>query len=117
LKEQDEFISFIMSMHKTHSCEEVFAKMQRWVAEHRKDPRRSKLKQLVPSVGAIFTELPLAAAFHEFDSFFALSRRRFVLPNFAEIRHGYTTCNCFFFSLSSELHVCSDEGRIFPVAT
>lgn len=86
LKEQDELIYFMMSMHKTHSCEEVFSKMQRWLSEHKTDPRRSKLKQLVPSVGAIFTELPLKAAFKEFDSYFALSRRRFVLPNFAEIR-------------------------------
>ena len=86
LKEQDAFIDFMMSMHLTHSCEEVFSKMQRWVSEHRNDPRRSKLKQLVPSVGAIFTDLPLRAAFQEFDSYFALSRRRFVLPNVAEIR-------------------------------
>lgn len=54
--------------------------------EHRNDPKRSKLKRLCPSIGAIFTDLPLLSAFHEFDSFFALSRRRFVLPNFAEIR-------------------------------
>lgn len=31
LKEQDQFIDFIVSMHKTHSCEEVMTKVQRWV--------------------------------------------------------------------------------------
>lgn len=31
LKEQDQFIDFIVSMHKTHSCEEVMMKVQRWV--------------------------------------------------------------------------------------
>lgn len=31
LKEQDQFIDFIVSMHGTHSCEEVMTKVQRWV--------------------------------------------------------------------------------------
>jgi len=35
----------------------------------------------------MFTELPLRRAFREYDAFFALSRRRYVAPNFAEIRH------------------------------
>jgi IMP and pyridine-specific 5'-nucleotidase len=51
------------------------------------DPRRSRLKRMVPCVGHIFTDLPLIAAFREYDEHFSLSRRRFVPPNFAEIRH------------------------------
>lgn len=31
LKEQDQLIDFIVEMHKTHTCEEAMAKLQRWV--------------------------------------------------------------------------------------
>jgi IMP-specific 5'-nucleotidase len=55
--------------------------------EHRTDPHRSRLHRLVPSIGRIFTDLPLLRAFQEYDRHFNISRRRFVPPNFAEIRH------------------------------
>lgn len=42
---------------------------------------------MVPSVGSFFTPIRLVAAFKEYDEFFALSRRRYVPPNFAELRH------------------------------
>ena len=42
---------------------------------------------MVPCVGQIFTDLQLEEAFREYDEHFFLSRRRFVPPNFAEIRH------------------------------
>jgi hypothetical protein len=51
------------------------------------DPRRSRLKRMVPDVGSFFTPLRLTDAFREYDEFFALSRRRYVPPNFAELRH------------------------------
>ena len=51
------------------------------------DPKRSRLKRMVPSVGSFFTPMRLVDAFKEYDEFFALSRRRFVHPNFAELRH------------------------------
>lgn len=41
----------------------------------------------MPGIGQIFTDLPLVAAFREYDAHFSISRRRFVRPNFAEIRH------------------------------
>lgn len=87
LKEQDQFIEFLLRMHETHTSLEVMQKMERWIMEHRKDPRSSKLKRMVPSVGNFFTPLRLVEAFKEYDEFFALSRRQFVPPNFAEIRH------------------------------
>lgn len=87
LKEQDQFIEFLLRMHETHTSLEVMQKVERWIAEHRKDPRNSKLKRMVPSVGNFFTALRLVDAFKEYDEFFALSRRQFVPPNFAEIRH------------------------------
>ena len=74
-------------MHATHTSEEVMAKMERWVAEHRADPVRSRLRRLIPGVGAFFTPLGLVQALREYDEFFALSRRVYVPPNFAELRH------------------------------
>eukprot|EP00955_Chlamydomonas_euryale_P082511 363737-Chlamydomonas_euryale.AAC.2 len=87
LKEQDMLIDHMRRMHDTHTCEEVMMKMERWIAEHRLDPKRSRLKRLLPSVGHFFTQLKLVEAFREYDSVFHLSRRRYIPPNFAELRH------------------------------
>lgn len=87
LKEQDAFISFLLRMHETHSCQEVMEKMEKWIREHRRDPRGSQLSRMVPALGSFFTPLKLVAAFEEYDEFFALSRRKYVQPNFAEMRH------------------------------
>jgi IMP and pyridine-specific 5'-nucleotidase len=48
---------------------------------------RSRLRRIVPTVGSFFTPLKLVDAFREYDSFFHLSRRRYIPPNFAELRH------------------------------
>lgn len=61
--------------------------MERWVREHFEDPRRSTLSRLVPSIGRFHTSLPLIRAMREYDEFAMISRRKFVPPNFAEIRH------------------------------
>ncbi|KAL3138405.1 hypothetical protein ABBQ32_006201 [Trebouxia sp. C0010 RCD-2024] len=87
LKEQDKMIEFLLAMHHTHTSEEVMQKMDRWIMEHRQQPQHSRLKRMVPSVGSFFTPLKLVDAFREFDQFFALSRRKYVPPNFAEMRH------------------------------
>ncbi|KAH7444603.1 hypothetical protein KP509_02G084900 [Ceratopteris richardii] len=87
LKEQDGLIEFIISMHATHSPTEVMGKLERWVREHFEDPRCSVLKRLVPSIGRFYSPLPLVQALHEYDQFSCLSRRKYVPPNFAEIRH------------------------------
>lgn len=62
-------------------------KMERWIAEHRQDPKRSRLRRLIPGIGTFFTPLKLVEAFREYDAFFALSRRKYIPPNFAELRH------------------------------
>lgn len=80
-------IEFLLAMHHTHTSEEVMQKMERWIMEHRQDPRHSRLRRMVPNVGSFFTPLKLVEAFKEFDQFFALSRRKYVPPNFAEMRH------------------------------
>jgi hypothetical protein len=59
LKEQDALIDFMRSMHATHSAAEVMAKLDRWVGEHRADPARSRLRRLIPGIGAFFTPLDL----------------------------------------------------------
>lgn len=87
LKEQDRLIEFMLQMHQTHTSLEVMQKMERWITEHRRDPRSSRLKRMVPNIGQFFTPLGLVEAFKEYDEFFALSRRQYVPPNFAEIRH------------------------------
>jgi IMP and pyridine-specific 5'-nucleotidase len=87
LKEQDKFIEFIISMCYTHAPGEAFRKMENWVLEHRAAPKGSTLSRLVPSVGTFFTHLPLGQALDSYDEFSGLSRRRFVAPNFAEVRH------------------------------
>lgn len=61
--------------------------MDQWVMEHHASPRNSRLRRMVPSLGHFFTPLNLVQAFHEYDEFFALSRRVFIPPNFAELRH------------------------------
>lgn len=45
-----------------------------------------RLKQLVPTVGTFFTELPLERAFFVQDSKRAISKRRMVAPSFNDIR-------------------------------
>jgi len=87
LKEQDYLIDYMRRMHETHTCEEVMLKMERWITEHRQDPKRSRLKRLVPQLGNFFTPLKLVDAFREYDSVFCLSRRKYIPPNFAELRH------------------------------
>ncbi|MCO5580305.1 hypothetical protein L7F22_034171 [Adiantum nelumboides] len=87
LKEQDGLIEFIISMHATHSPTEVMEKMERWIREHFEDPRCSLLKKLVPSIGRFHSHLLLVQALQEYDQFSSLSRRKYVPPNFAEIRH------------------------------
>lgn len=87
LKEQDGLIEFIISLHSTHSPFQVMEKMERWIREHLEDAKRSTLSRLVPSVGRFYTSLPLVQALQEYDEFASLSRRRYVPPNFAEIRH------------------------------
>lgn len=38
-------------------------------------------------MGNFFTSLKLVDAFKEYDAVFALSRRKYIPPNFAELRH------------------------------
>ncbi|QDZ19118.1 IMP-specific 5'-nucleotidase [Chloropicon primus] len=87
LKEQDHLIDFMIDMHKTHTTLEVMEKVQTWIKGHKRDKKNSKLKKLVPQIGAFRTELDLVRALMEYDGHSSLMERQFVPPNFAEIRH------------------------------
>jgi len=91
LKEQDALIEFIVDLHKTHTTEEAFTKCEAWIDEVLELPKEkrmfSKLSRMVPAVGFFFHRLPLVKALREYDEFSSLSKRRYVLPNFAEVRH------------------------------
>ena len=49
--------------------------------------RFSNIYRQVPKLGFIFHPLPLSKALAEYDEFCALTKRRYVRPNFAEVRH------------------------------
>jgi IMP and pyridine-specific 5'-nucleotidase len=91
LKEQDPFIEFIVDLFKTHETEEALAKTERWVIDALSAPpskrRFSNIYRQVPKLGFIFHPLPLSKALAEYDEFCALTKRRYVRPNFAEVRH------------------------------
>ena len=91
LKEQDPFIEFIVDLFKTHETDEALAKTERWVRDALKLPvakrRFSNIYRQVPKLGFIFHPLPLSKALAEYDEFCALTKRRYVRPNFAEVRH------------------------------
>eukprot|EP00741_Cyanophora_paradoxa_P009624 tig00001542_g9322.t1 len=87
LKEQDALIEFIIRLHEANSSMEVMRKLERWIAEHLECPQTSTLRRLVPTIGRMFTPLELRRALREYDAFAMLSRRKHVLPNFAEMRH------------------------------
>ncbi|CAL5220580.1 g2618 [Coccomyxa viridis] len=113
LKEQDRLIEFLLTMHDTHTSLEAMQKMERWIIEHRQDPRRSRLKRVVPCVGSFFTPLKLVEAFNEYDEFFALSRRRFVPPNFAEMRHVLNIAQIHSSAKSLKLVTFDADGTLY----
>lgn len=47
----------------------------------------SRLRQLVPTLGTMFTQLPLEAAFYIEDDRRGISKRRFVSPSFNDVRN------------------------------
>ena len=91
LKEQDPFIEFIVDLFKTHETEEALAKAERWLADALALPvskrRFANIYRQVPKLGYFFHPLPLSKALAEYDEFCALTKRKYVRPNFAEVRH------------------------------
>ncbi|KAL6780644.1 hypothetical protein ACKKBF_B12340 [Auxenochlorella protothecoides x Auxenochlorella symbiontica] len=113
LKEQDKFINFLQEMHRTHTCLEVMQKVEQWALEHHRSPRSSRLKRMVPSLGSFFTPLRLVDAFMEYDEFFALSRRHFIPPNFAELRHILNIAQIHASATSLRLVTFDADGTLY----
>lgn len=59
---------------------------------------KSRLNQLVPTIGSFFTELPLEKAFLWEDSQRGISERRMVAPSFNDIRRILNTAQIFYFT-------------------
>eukprot|EP00201_Polytomella_parva_P015416 CAMPEP_0175050918 /NCGR_PEP_ID=MMETSP0052_2-20121109/7512_1 /TAXON_ID=51329 ORGANISM="Polytomella parva, Strain SAG 63-3" /NCGR_SAMPLE_ID=MMETSP0052_2 /ASSEMBLY_ACC=CAM_ASM_000194 /LENGTH=377 /DNA_ID=CAMNT_0016315147 /DNA_START=281 /DNA_END=1412 /DNA_ORIENTATION=- len=97
----------------THTCEEVMAKVERWVAEHHRDPVNSRLQRLIPNIGQVFSPLPLVEAFKEYDAFFALSRRRYVPANFAELRHVVNIAQVYASAPTLKLITFDADGTLY----
>ena len=91
LKEQDPFIEFIIDLFKTHETEEALVKAEKWLDEALALPvhkrKFANIYRQVPGLGYYFHPLPLQKALAEYDEFCALTKRRYVMPNFAEVRH------------------------------
>jgi len=113
LKEQDGFIEFMIKMHRTHTSMEVMQKMERWVREHQQDPKRSSLKRMLPEIGKFYTHLPLVDALMEYDEFASLSRRRYVPPNFAEMRHILNIAQCHGSAGDLKLMTFDADGTLY----
>lgn len=58
---------------------------------------KSRLNQLVPTIGSFFTELPLEKAFLWEDSQRGISERRMVAPSFNDVRRILNTAQIFYF--------------------
>ncbi|CAG9464396.1 unnamed protein product [Pedinophyceae sp. YPF-701] len=113
LKEQDALIEFIVGMAATHTPAEAMLKIERWIDAHRANPRGSRLQRAVPLVGAFHTRLPLVDALEEYDEFFNLSRRKYVAPNFAEIRHILNIAQVHAIAPSLRLATFDADGTIY----
>ncbi len=113
LQEQDPLIEFMMGMHATHSSPEVMAKVEGWIGEHIRDPRRSALCRLVPGIGRFLLPLNLVAALEEYDDFGYLSQRKYVRPNFAEIRHVLNIAQVHAVSPSLGLLTFDADGTLY----
>lgn len=75
-------------------------------------PGKSKLKNLVPSVGSFFTKLPLQDAFDYQDARRFISRRRFVAPSFNDIRLILNTAQVLGLLRSSGLELVTFDGDV-----
>ncbi|POS82160.1 HAD-like protein, partial [Erysiphe pulchra] len=73
---------------------------------------QSKLKLLVPSLGIIFTRLPLADAFRYQDSKRFISSRRFVPPSFNDVRLILNTAQLMGVTRYGKLDLATFDGDV-----
>jgi len=102
-----------VNLHNYYNSVEVSMKVDRWIGEHRLQKTPSHLRLLVPSVGHFFTPLNVTAAMLEYNSFANLSRRVFVRPNFAEVRHVLNIAQVHGSSPNIKLITFDADGTIY----
>lgn len=75
---------------------------------------RSRLRQLVPSVGRFFTKLPLKEAFLIEDEIRLISRRRLVSPSFNDVRNILNTAQAIALTSNSlaKLKLITFDGDV-----
>lgn len=77
--------SFVLDAPQTYRDTMLY--IQDLVQEHVERGSLSALKAMVPSIGPMYTLLPLAKAYDAYDKKYCISGRKFVCPSFNEIRH------------------------------
>jgi IMP and pyridine-specific 5'-nucleotidase len=78
--------SFVLDALETTGAD-TFSHFEMLIDEHIEKGDRSRLKQLVPTVGVFHTHLPLRKAFQEYNRKHKLTRRKHITISFNEIRH------------------------------
>ena len=113
----DAFIRFITSMlHHSFVLADSFAEsaqgtmtqLEQFVLEHKRRPKASKLRRLVPSIGQMHTPLALGEAFSVYDAKYHVTARTHVPPSEDEVRHILNLAQTF--SSSSGLKFISFDG-------
>lgn len=78
--------SFVLDALETTGAD-TFSHFEMLIDEHIKMDDKSRLKQLVPTVGVFHTGLPLRKAFEEYNRKFKVTKRKHITISFNEIRH------------------------------
>jgi len=100
--------SFVLGMPGTYAG--TWQTFEDMVEEHRARSHtgKSRLQQMVPSVGTFHTPLPVTRAWRDYDSKYCTSRRKYVPPTFNEIRHILNLAQLM--ALAADLKVISFDG-------
>lgn len=94
LKEQDDLYEYLVRQWEVApevrpGVEAVFADMERMIATHvaaGPGAAGTALKRICPTIGEIFLPLDLVRSLREYDAVTAITKRRHVIPTFAEVR-------------------------------
>lgn len=87
--------SFVLADSFPESAPGTMRRLEALVAEHVSESSASKLRRLVPSVGAMHTPLALADAFAAYDAKYHLTARAHVPPSEDEVRHMLNLAQVF----------------------
>ena len=110
--------SFVLDALATTGAD-TFSHFEELINEHRKmclangdnncnssssdhEPKQSRLKRLVPTVGVFHTPLPLRRAYEAYNAKYKLDRRRHLAISFNEIRHILNLAQVMAFSEAME---------------